>query len=134
MHFGSACAHLIGKTFFYNQDPPIIIFAAKRRIDQWWKLEIVLNQQEIKFWMSKIGPTVQKFCLFMCHKSNFVTFKDIIWLQINFLSSQEYIEPDIKKLWKFLWWHEPPNWTIVSAPTIEFWLKNWTFWLFSDHF
>ena len=33
----------------------------------------------------------------MCHKSNFVNFKDIIaiiWLQIYFLLSQEYIEPE----------------------------------------
>ena len=47
--------------------------------------------------MSIIGPTVQKVCLFMCYKSNFVNFKDIIWLQIYFLLSQEYIEPEWKK-------------------------------------
>ena len=60
------------------------------------KIEFWLNA----LWMSKIVPTVKKWCLLMCRKLNFVNFKDIR-SQVHFL--------------QILWSHDPPNWTIVMC-------------------
>ena len=92
--FGHTCAHLIGIFVLLQSGSPYNHFCHQKMHKSMVETRNCINQQEIKFWMSKIGPTVQKVCLFMCHKSNFVNFKDIIWLQIYFLLSQEYIEPE----------------------------------------
>ena len=45
----------------------ILIFAAKCRVNHLIKFKNYIDQQQIKFWpiwISQIGPTVQKLCLF----------------------------------------------------------------------
>ena len=37
------------------------------------------------------------FAAFFCHNSNFKDLKCIIWSQVHFLLSKEYIKPEFKK-------------------------------------
>ena len=49
LHYGSAFAHFIGKTFFSNQSHTILMFATKCRLNQRRKLRNSENQWGIKF-------------------------------------------------------------------------------------
>ena len=45
-------------------------------------------------WISQIEPMVQTLSLFMCCKSNFVNYKDIIGVEVYFPFGQEYIDSE----------------------------------------